>query len=578
MKNLTHTGTHARGLRSFLLLSLAALAVAGGAGSFSARQATVANRRATTALHGARAAAQRERRALAQGDVPTAAALGAARAEGDALAVAAATVPAARKPAVAAVVEAHSRGVAALASALAPAATPAQRAARIAAARALLDRADDLLANVPSPTGSPAPWPRDLLEDAEATALLLTALAGLSLLLRSVFRLVRRGTEGEAQTELDRLHDALRTDSLTGLHNHRAFHDDLTREIQRRNTTGSTFSLLALDLDGLKRVNDVRGHLAGDEYIRRVAATIAHEVSGKGLVYRTGGDEFMALLPNRRAWHALSLAHDIQRATTAAVGRRALSIGVTESTHTESARLLVHRADLALYQAKRHKLLAVTYHPGLEPEQPEAARPAGPTAQQKTLASALARAVDAKDVGTRNHSETVGELSVAIAARLGIEAAHLERIRLAGLLHDVGKIGVPDAVLRKPSSLAADERAELEQHVSVGHAILTAADLHVEAEWVLHHHERYDGEGYPARLSGERIPIEARIIAVADAFEAMTGRRSYRSCLSADQALAEVRSHRGTQFDPRCVDALEELLASEPSTTEPRLASVARGV
>ena len=183
-----------------------------------------------------------------------------------------------------------------------------------------------------------------------------------------------------------------------------------------------------------------------------------------------------------------------------------------------------------------------------------------PTANQRALAAALAHAIDAKDSGERNHCETVAELCVGMGQRIGIAPGQLERLRLAGLVHDVGKIGLPDVILQKPGALESGERTELEQHVTIGHAILLAADLDTEAEWVLHHHERYDGAGYPAGLAGEEIALASRVIAIADAYETMTGGRPYRSRLSSEEALAEILEHSGSQFDPDCVEALVHLL------------------
>ena len=169
---------------------------------------------------------------------------------------------------------------------------------------------------------------------------------------------------------------------------------------------------------------------------------------------------------------------------------------------------------------------------------------AGPSHDQRALAAALARAVDAKDSGTRSHSEVVAQLCVAIGERLGVDAVNLERLRMAGLLHDVGKIGVADAILQKPGALDAEEAKAMAEHVNIGHAILIAAEMPAEACWVLHHHERYDGKGYPEGLRAGEIPLEARIIAVADAYEAMIDLRPYRAAMSVDQALAELREQR----------------------------------
>jgi diguanylate cyclase (GGDEF)-like protein len=392
-----------------------------------------------------------------------------------------------------------------------------------------------------------------------------TLLTGLGMLLLICLAPRRRRHSDRAPRAVEIAQHEARTDNLTGLGNHRSFHHDLSIEIQRRTTSGTHFTLMAIDLDGLKQINDTNGHQAGDLYIRRVSDAVREALEDEGTVYRTGGDEFMVLLPGRRNWHGLTLAQKINEATRAAVGRRAISIGLAESTGTESRQAIIHQADLALYEAKRTKLSALTYHAGLAPAANVTAE--GPSHHQKTLAAALARAVDAKDVGTRSHSETVAELCVGIGQRLGLGGEGLERLRLAGLLHDVGKIGVPDAILQKSAALAADERDEMKQHVLVGHSILISAEMEVEAEWVLHHHERCDGAGYPAGLHADAIPLQSKIIAVADAFEAMTGARPYRVSITTAEALDELRKNVDSQFDKSAVLALVDVVdhaASEP--------------
>jgi HD-GYP domain-containing protein (c-di-GMP phosphodiesterase class II) len=154
-----------------------------------------------------------------------------------------------------------------------------------------------------------------------------------------------------------------------------------------------------------------------------------------------------------------------------------------------------------------------------------------------------------------------------MAAHHGIEGNHLERIRIAALLHDVGKIAVPDAILHKPTALARSEQALMRDHVAVGADILIAAGFVDEASWVLHHHENYDGTGYPEKLSGEEIPLEARIISVADAFEAMTGPRPYREQMTTEEALEELVARADSQFDGSCVSALAEVLGASPAPT-----------
>jgi diguanylate cyclase (GGDEF)-like protein len=405
--------------------------------------------------------------------------------------------------------------------------------------------------------------PATAVDLAKAVAPLLTAAGALFVLCLVPVR--RRRERMSVDGDRVKLEEAARTDNLTGLGNHRAFHHDLGAEIHRRAATGSVFALMALDLDGLKQINDTQGHQAGDRYIERICDVLRKTTAGQGTVYRVGGDEFMVLLPGMRNWDALALAQKIDQATRAAVKQRALSIGLTESIGPVARHLLIHQADLALYEAKRTKLTAVTYHAGLTSALEAAAE--GPSQHQKALAAALARAVDAKDIGTRSHSETVAELCVGMGQRLGIEGDGLERLRLAGLLHDVGKIGVSDMILQKPSALATNEQDEMREHVSIGHGILISAELPIEAEWVLHHHERVDGAGYPTRLRGDDIPLQSRIIAVADAFEAMTGTRPYRSSITTAEALSELSKHIGSQFDGRCVHALVEVVDQEAATT-----------
>src|SRR5262249_24706111 len=210
--------------------------------------------------------------------------------------------------------------------------------------------------------------------------LAVVLLVGMLSLGRQTFRAAGLRPGESRQHEIERLIYVARSDSLTGLANHRAFQDDLSAAIDRRNTTGVPFALLAYDLDGLKQVNDIDGHQAGDAYINAAATSIRETIGDGGTVYRTGGAEVMAILPRGRSLEALTVAHGVQRDSRERGGKRTLSICVTESTTTEGRRALLHQADLALYEAKRGKLLAVTYHDGLEPRRPDA-EAAGPSEQ-----------------------------------------------------------------------------------------------------------------------------------------------------------------------------------------------------
>jgi HD-GYP domain-containing protein (c-di-GMP phosphodiesterase class II) len=184
---------------------------------------------------------------------------------------------------------------------------------------------------------------------------------------------------------------------------------------------------------------------------------------------------------------------------------------------------------------------------------------AGPDrAARYRAAASLAKAVDARDAYTGSHSERVGELAARIAVRMSADPELVELIRLAGSLHDLGKLAIPEEILRKPAPLTDAERMVLERHPQIGFRMLESLGVDPVAEWVLHHHERWDGAGYPDGVYGEQIPLGARIIFVADAYDAMTSDRVYRRRLTAQDALAELQRCAGTQFDPEVVAAFAE--------------------
>ena len=199
-----------------------------------------------------------------------------------------------------------------------------------------------------------------------------------------------------------------------------------------------------------------------------------------------------------------------------------VTAGIAEATELRGRDELIREAGLALVGAKRIHQDAAIYGPDMETVAADGDH------DERPLASALAMAVDAKDSYTRSHCQTVSQLCAVIAAELDLDGDRVARVRLAGLLHDVGKIGVPDAILNKPAALTDEEFEQMKRHSLLGCDIVEAAEMHEEARWVRHHHERFDGTGYPDGLAGEEIPLESRIILVADAFEAMTSDRPYR--------------------------------------------------
>ena len=358
------------------------------------------------------------------------------------------------------------------------------------------------------------------------------------------------------------------TDPLTGIANHRAFHDRLEEAVANAERSAQPLGLIAIDLDRLKEINDVHGHMAGDRVLEAVAAKIADTCGPNDLCARVGGDEFAVVCPAAEPDAVATLADRIRTAVSAlgaaglvgGDGERVkaeigVSVGFAHMPATARTREeLIHHADTQLYRAKTGRGHDSTEELPIASAQP----PEGIAA----VVRALAVAVDAKDSGTRSHCQTVSEYAVAIAERMGFAAGELESIRRVAVLHDVGKIGTPDAVLGKPSRLTEEEYTLMKRHSELGYRILINGGLPLrEAQWVLHHHEHLDGSGYPHGLRGDEIPIQSRIILVADAFEAMTSDRPYRAGRPMQDALTELRRCAGTQFDPEVVDELARVIA-----------------
>jgi diguanylate cyclase (GGDEF)-like protein len=356
-----------------------------------------------------------------------------------------------------------------------------------------------------------------------------------------------------------------RTDNLTGLGNHRAYQAALRDLIEDSERTGNPFCLCLVDVDNFKHINDTYGHPVGDEALVRLSELLGS--IGHGAAFRFGGDEFAVLV----ATDELSAYREVERIQrelaslpVSPEGAIAISIGIaTFPTHAADAPELQRTADGALYWSKAHgKNRTCLYSPNLvrimSPQELERE-----TERNARLRAAknLVRFVDARDPSTATHSEVVSGLAEGIGVELGLDPATIDHLRLAGLLHDIGKIGLPDSILRAPRSLTDDEFAIVRRHPEFGHELLDGIGIEPVDEWVLHHHEHWNGSGYPHGLAGEAIPLGSRIILCADAFEAMTADRPYRSAQSREHALNELRAHAGTQFDPEVVAALERHLA-----------------
>ena len=356
------------------------------------------------------------------------------------------------------------------------------------------------------------------------------------------------------------------TDPLTGLGNHRHFHDRLERELADSREQSYPLSLCLVDIDDFKRINDRYGHPGGD----KVLAQLATRLRQGGEAFRLGGDEFAILLPGRDEDGAKLAAEaivqriaSVELAPAGPAGCVTVSAGIaTMPDEAISRDELIRRADSALYWAKEYgKDQVRVYRPDVvEIAELKRLATGSDRAARFRAAASLAKAVDARDVYTGSHSERVADLAARIATRLGVDGEQVELTRLAGSLHDLGKLAIPEEILRKPGPLSETERLVLERHPQIGFRMLESLGVDPVADWVLHHHERWDGAGYPSAVAGETIPLGARIIFVADAYDAMTSDRVYRERFSDEEALDELERCSGSQFDPTVVAALAEEL------------------
>ena len=318
-----------------------------------------------------------------------------------------------------------------------------------------------------------------------------------------------------------------------------------------------------MDIDDFKQINDRFGHPVGD----RVLGQVASRLRQGGESFRLGGDEFAVLLPGLDDRAAVAVARSIVERVSAAnfeqVGSLTVSAGVaTYPVQGVGRDELIRLADSALYWAKDDGKNRARVYETTTLELRDLRQLAhGPDrAARYRAAASLAKAVDARDAYTGSHSERVSDIAGRIARRLGLDDPQVELTRLAASLHDLGKLAIPEEILRKPGALNESERLVLQRHPQIGYRMLESLGVEPIADWVLHHHERWDGTGYPDRLEAEEIPLGARIIFVADAYDAMTSERVYREPLSAHDAVAELERCAGTQFDPTVVEAFAEEL------------------
>jgi len=367
----------------------------------------------------------------------------------------------------------------------------------------------------------------------------------------------RKQAEQERERELNRVRDLADRDPLTGLLNHRSFYRCLDEEIARVTQMGISLSAVMLDMDSFKFFNAAYGHAVGDQVLRQVAGRLQTLCRPQDTLARFGGDEFALLLPEENTATVAEIEARLRARLEGMVFQpegQASPIPLTVSIgaalfpgETGDRMRLMKLADERLLRSKS----------GTSEDTPaDHVRWAMAHVDGFSMLNALVTAVDNKDRYTSRHSEDVMKYGVLIAQKLGIEEQEQRTVAVVALLHDVGKIGVPDAILRKPAKLTDEEFLAVKQHPQMGAIMVSSvAGLENTLDAVRYHHERWDGGGYPAGLSGAETPLIARIMAVADAYSAMTTDRPYRQGMSREKALSLLEEGSGVQWDPTCVGA-----------------------
>ena len=364
-------------------------------------------------------------------------------------------------------------------------------------------------------------------------------------------------------------------DALTGLHNHRYFQERLEEEAARLLRFGGECSLIMLDLDHFKIYNDLFGHVAGDEVLKRIGQVLREYTRQVDIACRYGGEEFAVILPQTGSSDAYQAAERLRRAAETALALEGgiastpltISLGVASAPSDGLSREgLIRHADRALREAKergRNQTCLASELAGAAPAADEVSWEVAELLEAASLNTvyALAAAVDARDHYTYGHSRNVSKYAVCMGKALGLSRRKLARLRIAGLLHDIGKIGLSDTIIRKPGPLDEAEWETMRKHSELGATIIShTLELANCVPAIHHHHERYDGGGYPDGLRGEDIPLEARIIALADAYDTMTTPRAYRETVSPKDALEELRRCANTQFDPDLVETFAAMV------------------
>jgi len=341
-------------------------------------------------------------------------------------------------------------------------------------------------------------------------------------------------------------------DVLTGLYNRRYF-DEKIKALDKENRF--PVSIIIGDINGLKLINDTIGRAKGDNFIIAISKILKDcvfkkDISGRSIVARTGGDDFSIILPDTDNKKANELVKSIESAcnkyiskTKSAMYYSSISLGcATKAGEADSLCDVIKNAEDNMY---RSKLLQKR-------------------SMHSTVISSMKTALWEKSQETEEHALRLIKLSKAIGQKMNLTEGQLNELELLSTLHDIGKIGISDSILNKPGTLSVEERILMKKHPEIGYRIaVTSNELYPIAECILYHHERYDGKGYPQGLKGDEIPLLSRIIAVVDAYDAMTEDRAYRKAMSKEAAVAEIKSNAGTQFDPLIVDIFLDVISED---------------
>jgi len=407
------------------------------------------------------------------------------------------------------------------------------------------------------------------IEAARLDVVLVTVAA--SLLLAMVLFFVFRAAQKRISRQHAQLLEAERRDPLTGLLNHGAVVGLLAERLEVVSRAGGRLGLALMDIDNFRLLNDTHGHDAADQVLLRVSELVDRETGDGHDVARYGPDEFLLVLTDAGVPEVEAAVERIRSglAEVAMQFGESEQLPVTVSAgiclypeRADSVTELLTAAAVAVVEAKASGGNAVRIARAVDEDRE--------TSGSFDVLQGLVIAVDNKDRYTKRHSEDVARYAVFLAQRMGVDLEQLHTIHLAGLLHDVGKIGIPDTLLRKPSRLTAQEADIVKQHVALGDAIVRdVPDVELVRAGIRHHHERWDGRGYLEGLEGEEIPLLGRILAVADAFSAMTTTRPYRRALPIEEALKRLGDAAGSQLQEELVVAFIQGIETAPDAPLP---------